>query len=280
MEQLSTQGRSLSQLFAQKAKLIINEVKFKNLKKTEKSKQLVEIETLRSILSQQTLDRKQIFMVYNICQKMPFFTELITKVLKDANIEILLKFFEGATIETHKSLSILIKENDRANNKAYVVLSGSVGILHENRGKRNHGLKIADVRRNSTSLVDPPLTTEEFEAIESRSPNYENLDRTSCLFLRRFGVLAAIIKKGNIFGEVALTIEGPRTASAVTLEPTEVLVFTRDNFKHIQKYYTTEHVKKLCFIRETFPDVDLIREAKRRNQLMSSFHSILYPSVD
>lgn len=307
-------GFSKASLLNKKAKLVLNQVKFKNMFKTESEKVAQEMQLLVSLLSESKRDKKATFMIYHICQKMPFYKQLTQRIMKDSNFEVLIKFFEGARYEKHPKDTVLIKEDDRYNTKAYVVIKGRVGILRSNKydvrpqglGNKAHdsskmegGLTVSPQNLSPNghlSTIAPfggsfriigdeqaepkkPGETED-QLEETKIQYYDGLSRPQILFLRKYGTMVGITDKGNIFGDVALTTDSPRTASAVTLEETELIVFTRENFQHILMYYTVEYFEKKNFLSSLLPQMEEITENKWETNFVHSFQHVKFRKVD
>ena len=109
---------------------------------------------------------------------------------------------------------------------------------------------------------------------------YHGIDRNTKSFLNFYGSLVAKIGKGNMFGDIALTSDVPRTASVATLEDTELMIFTRENFQHIQKYYAMEFDDRKRFIKARLPQVEEIDGEKRLTQFIQSFQPVTMRRVE
>lgn len=125
-----------------------------------------------------------------------------------------------------------------------------------------------------------PQAEQKRDEIDNHEDLYFGLDRSTISFLKNFGSLVAKIDKGNMFGDVALTSDVPRTASVVTLEDSELMIFTRENFQHIQKYYAMEFDDRKGFIKNRLPQVEEIKEEKRLTQFIQSFQPLALRRVN
>ena len=255
--------------------------------------------SLRVLLNDKEKDRKNSISIYNICQRMNFFKKLSSGILKDAHSEVWINFFEGATYELHSKGSELIVEDDDVNTKAYVLLKGRVGIFRKTGRqaikKQNSFIesqferqtvddkkvekKALIVRQNSLISQDQEVVDEK-DIEEMQNKLYEGLDKSLRLYLRNYGVMVDFIKPGNIFGEVALTTHSSRTASAITLEETELMVFTRENFEHIIKFFTNDYIDKKTYLESLIPQISEIKENKRVTQLVQSFFTKRFSRVN
>lgn len=277
--------KGMKDLLVKKSKAVMHEVKFRNMFTSTEQKQNQELDLLRSKLLNPKKDRKENFVVYNICQRMQFFKSL-TEVMTNSNIEILLKFLDGATYEKHPAETVLMKEDDYGD-KAYVVLRGRVAVLRKQNQQINTA-QIASVNLNESNPITKKLAALQIldpkqiaiEIAESQNPDYADLARPLVLFLRKFGTIVGFFQRGQMFGHLALTTTSKRTASAVTLEETEFMVFTRDNFQHIKRFYTEEFLEREELLKSMMPKMENIRDPKKETQLVQSFQPMTCHRVE
>jgi len=246
-------------------------------------------------------DRRNATSLFRICEKMPLYKKLIEGPLKDANHEILLNFFQGASHQTLPTGAVLMVEDDTHNSNAYVLLRGAVGIFRTNKLKipvvkktlerQASYMPIANplpaensssshtrtLHRQATTSLPPDFDEKDLE--EAQDPLYAGLDKHFRVFLRAYGKLVDKIRLGNIFGEVALVTDSPRTASAITLEETELMVFSRETFNHIKKFFTQNYFDKKVILEKVMPQLADIKEYKRLTQLVQSFQDLRLPRV-
>jgi CRP-like cAMP-binding protein len=213
--------------------------------------------------------------------------------MKDAHLECLLGFFDGAFIEVHPTGKPLIVENDQQNSKAYVLLRGEVGILQsgikaackktapfgKQKEERLDTIQKTENRHPSanhevlTGVVSPKNASRyNIEEEERTNSLYCGLDNHVKGFLRSYGILVNRIQVGHIFGEIALVTKSPRSASAVTLKESEFLVFSRKNFLHLMKFYTADYISKKMDLDRLWPAVNLIEDNKKISHLVQSFN--------
>lgn len=278
-----------------------------------------ELNLLRSCLVSPEKDHTKMLTIYGLCQKMPFFKKLSSQIMADASFDVYLKFFERASYEYCERGTVLIKENDTLNTKAYVILRGRVGVVRQTKDVKTYSSqntainsstgaanltlknlnpdspefqKIANnlnvsakqlasmAVNNRKSLLMKPALSEQIkdQLTQAASKVEEKLDDPLLEFdknlqsiLLDYGDYITDIKKGQMFGEVALTENVPRTASIITLDDSELMVFTRENFQHIQKYYTQEFIERARFLKQRLPKLDEIKDKKRLTQMIQSF---------
>lgn len=224
------------------------------------SKYEEDLEELRTLVSSMFRDRKNSQSILSICQKLPFYSKLVSTIMRDAHTECLLSFFDGAFIEVHPPSTPLIVENDTSNMKAYVLLKGEVGIVQSKNKSPWKDDKSETSGDNSDSL---------YEGVE------EGMKRS----VRQYGGLVNRVKVGQIFGEIALVTKSPRSATAITLCDSELLVFHRKNFLHVMKFYTADYISKKTELERLWPEVNMIEDNKKLAHLVQGFSHISYKRV-
>lgn len=278
-------SKGMKELLLKKTKAVVHEVKFRHMFTSQEQKQSQELDLLRSKLVNPKRDRKENFLVYRICQKMEFFNRL-TEVMNNSNIDILLKFLDGASYEKHPPETVLMKEDDFGD-KAYVVLRGKVAVLRKQAQQAAISSGSTAVNFSEASPITKKLAALQImdpkqiaiEVAESQNPNYSDLPRQLILFLRRFGMIVGFFQREQMFGDVALTTASKRTATAVTLEETELMVFTRENFQHIKRFYTEEFLEREQLLKHIMPKMENIRDPKKETQLVQSFQPATFYRV-
>ena len=288
-----------------------------------------ELALLKSCLLSTEKDHNKMLTIYGLCQRMPFFKKLSSQIMVDASLDVYLKFFERASYECCEKGTVLIKENDTLNTKAYVILKGKVGVVRQSKEsvkaqlspksgsgvtpgfaspngslktinldspdfqKIAHNLNVspkqlASLASNTRksllfkpSLAEPSKDQDSIikQELDNDDPEL-GFDKALQMRLAEYGDFVTDIKKGQMFGEVALTENVPRTASIITLENTDLMVFTRENFQHIQKYYTQEFIERTKFLKQRLPQLDEIKEKKRLTQMLQSFQPATYKRVN
>ncbi len=254
---------------------------------------LSDLELLRSLVTSIFRDRKNCLSLLAICQRLPFYHKLVSTIMKDAHLECLLGFFDGAFIEVHPTGKPLIIENDQQNAKAYVLLRGEVGILQSGvkaacrktlpfGSHKDERLETAEQRENrhpsanceALAATRSPKNAPRYNIEEEEKTNslYFGLDNHVKGFLRSYGILVNRIQVGHIFGEIALVTKSPRSASAVTLKESEFLVFNRKNFLHLMKFYTADFISKKVDLDRLWPAINLIEDNKKISHLVQSFN--------
>lgn len=278
-------SKGMKELLLKKTKAVVHEVKFRHMFTSQEQKQNQELDLLRSKLQNPKRDRKENFLVYRICQKMEFFNRL-TEVMNNSNIDILLKFLDGASYEKHPPETVLMKEDDFGD-KAYVVLRGKVAVLRvqpqrDAIASGSTGINFTQAspltkKLAALNVMDPKQIA--IEVAESQNNNYADLPRPLILFLRRFGMIVGFFRREQMFGDLALTTASKRSATAVTLEETELMVFTRENFQHIKRFYTEEFLEREQLLKSMMPKMENIRDSKKETQLVQSFQPATFHRV-
>lgn len=279
-------SKGMKELLLKKTKAVVHEVKFRHMFTSQEQKQSQELDLLRSKLVNPKRDRKENFLVYRICQKMEFFNRL-TEVMNNSNIDILLKFLDGASYERHPPETVLMKEDDFGD-KAYVVLRGKVAVLRKQAQQAAISSGSTAVNFSEASPITKKLAALQImdpkqiaiEVAESQNKNYTDLPRPLILFLRKFGMIVGFFQREQMFGDVALTTASKRTATAVTLEETELMVFTRENFQHIKRFYTEEFMEREQLLKHIMPKMENIRDPKKETQLVQSFQPATFYRVN
>ena len=301
MDQNTSQGKD--NILVKHAKTIMQKNKVLSLFMPDQMKNEIQLNNLRTLLNDPVKDRRNANSLFRICEKMPLYKKLVEGPLKDANQEILLNFFQGASYQILPTGTVLMVEDDTHNTNAYVLLKGVVGIFRNNKAKipvikktlerqasympvanplpaaeTSSSSNTRTLHRQGTTSLPPDVDEKDLE--ETRDPLYAGLDKHFRVFLRTYGKLVDKIKLGNIFGEVALVTDSPRTASAITLEETELMVFTRENFNHIKKFFTQNYFDKKVILEKVLPQLGDIKEYKRITQFVQSFQDLRLPRVD
>lgn len=290
--------------------------------KPEDVKAQQELVELRDCLLSEEKGQSKMLTLYKLCYPMPFFKKLSTQILKDANLDVYLKFFEKASYEKYEKGTVLIKENDTLNSKAYVILKGRVGVVRKTSDHkkpsaqhaeaahtqgshkpmvRDLSLQSPDFRKVANSLKLSPkeltfMVADSIKGAQMIGKNKESmtisntnddktlgemagLDKKVLAVVEENGVLMTEITKGNMFGEVALTENVARTASIITLEDTELMVFTRKNFQHIQTFYAQDFIERSRFLKQKIPNLDELEDRKKSTHIVQSFQPITFQRV-
>lgn len=171
-----------------------------------------------------------------------------------------MQLFQSATLEKFKKEKEVFLENDKPNDKCYVILSGRVGIY---RGKVQCDIKIGGLG-GSNEKDDTAYPS--FKDAVYQGENVKMLYRLSY-----YGDLLAKLTFGRIFGQTGLLNDNPRNASILTLEETELMVFHKKSLEKIKEVYTKDLQDRKAFIMEMIPEMQLINDPLRIIKLIEFF---------
>ena len=278
--------RDKKKLLTKKFNQVLLNVKLKNVVKPVDEKLREEQQLLRRVLQASERDRRMNFVILNICSRMKFYEDLAHKLMNNPALDVLLKLFEGAAYEFHPKGTVLMRE-DEDGFKAYVVLEGKVGVLRRRKGILYRSFSVLFEKQELRDAK--PRDAQHLQAIakriggetivrekwEEENEAYRGVSDDLLLLLREYGELIVAFQRGEMFGEIALTTDGKRTASAVCLEDTELMVFTKHNFQHLLKYYIREFLERKNFLRKLLPNLDSLKDNKRETQIIQAFHAVV-----
>lgn len=201
--------------------------------------------------------------------------------------------------------SILITEGECNNSKAYVIITGKLGIVKQLRNDRPSvdknqiikaknklktivsmvGLmntvkkKNAEATRKKCGLTPPSLNltarklTRQDSGITSlyEADAFSDVDKWLRTFIEKHGKLVDITGHGHIIGEFALVNDNARTATVIAMENSHLMVFSKECFEDIKANYTGEFIERKNLIRRVFPSISSLQEGERLNRIARMF---------
>lgn len=173
----------------------------------------------------------------------------------------MIQLFETATYESFKKEKEVFLENDKPNDKCYVILSGRVGIY---RGKLQCDIKVGNLEK--------PKDQEDTTAYPSfKDPIYQGENIRMLKKLSYYGDLLAKLNFGRIFGQTGLLNNNPRNASILTLEDTEFMVFHKTALDAIKGLYSQDLNQRKEYLMKMIPAMELINNQLRIIQMIEFF---------
>ena len=96
------------------------------------------------------------------------------------------------------------------------------------------------------------------------------------LVANQFGELRVVLKKGFMFGEVALTENKPRAATIITMTNTKLIIIKKEQFDIIKKINLQEKQIKREFLYQIMPKLNEINATKYMEDLLNSVETISF----
>ena len=201
-------------------------------------------------------------------------------------------------------------EGDLNPSKAYVIISGRLGIVKRGRTdgiRKGSNLERAKSKlksvvsimglmnsfkkkempsfkpklamvKNCLSLTNTQLdevTT--LTKIDISSP--KSIDKRMNRIIQKFGKLLDVSVSGEIVGDVALIAEAPRSATVLAVEDSHLMVFSKEPFLAVKSTYTTEFMERKALLRAVFPSISMMPDCDRLNRIARLFKPVNYSLV-
>lgn len=162
----------------------------------------------------------------------------------------------------------MFQENEKANDKCYVVLRGRVGVY----GKSvQFDVKIDNVDYAADKKVTGDSDKLLLSGDTSQRENAKMLDRSSY-----YGDLVAELTFGCMFGQAGILNDDKRNASILTLESTELMVFHRSALEAIKLVYENKIMERREFVTTMIPEMQMINNPLRVMKLLEFFKPLRF----
>ena len=85
------------------------------------------------------------------------------------------------------------------------------------------------------------------------------------------GKLIDFVQTGQIFGEIALVNQNPRTASVIATTDCHLMVFSKESFEYVKETYNQEFIDRKRFLRKVFTSISQLTNQDKINSFAQLF---------
>lgn len=175
--------------------------------------------------------------------------------------------FETATFETFAAEKEVFLEGEKPNDKCYVIITGRLGIY---KGKIHCSVNIGGLDKVRQA------NQQEDKYPSFKDPIYQGENLRMLKKLSWYGNMVAKFKSGFLVGDAALLNDSPRSATVLTLETCEMMVFHKKSLDAIKMSCNKDFEGRKQFLLEMIPEMALIKNQLRVAQLIQYFKPARY----
>ena len=177
------------------------------------------------------------------------------------------QLFETATFETFGREKEVFLEGEKPNDKCYVIITGRVGIY---KGKVHCSVNIGGLDK----VREANQQDDKYPSF--KDPIYQGENLRMLKKLSWYGNMVAKFKTGFLIGDAALLNDSPRSATVLTLEDCEFMVFHKKALDAIKMSCNKDFEGRKKFLLEMIPEMSLIKNQLRVAQLIQYFKPARY----